>query len=74
MAFRSEFLGRVVKAEMSSFQLCFISDFPWSKSLGEVSVMIRRAESCAARASFRASSKEERRFSRAGRNVFPSGG
>ena len=36
--------------------------------------MIRQAESCAARASFQASSKEERRFSRAGRNVFPSGG
>ena len=40
----------------------------------ERSVMICQAESCAARASFRASSKEERQFSRAGRNVFPSGG
>ena len=37
-------------------------------------VMIHQAESCAARASFRASSKEERWLSRAGRNVFLSGG
>ena len=37
-------------------------------------VMIHQAESCAARASLRASSKEERWFSMAGRNVFPSGG
>ena len=36
--------------------------------------MICQAELCAARASFRASSKEERQFSRAGRNVFLSRG
>ena len=30
--FRSEFLGRVVKAEMSGFQPHFISYFPWSES------------------------------------------
>ena len=40
----------------------------------ERSVMIQRTELCAARASFKASSKEERRFSRARRNVFLSGG
>ena len=38
------------------------------------SLMIRRAVSCAARASFRASSRVVRWFSRAGRKVFPRGG
>ena len=38
------------------------------------SVMICRAVSCAAKASFLAESKEERQFSKAGRNVLPRGG
>ena len=38
------------------------------------SLMIQWAVSCAARASFHASSKVVRRFSRAGRKVFPRGG
>ena len=38
------------------------------------SLMIRWAVSCAARASFRASSRVVRWFSRAGRKVFPRGG
>ena len=38
------------------------------------SIMIRRANSCAARASFLAESKEERRLSKAGRNVLPREG
>ena len=36
--------------------------------------MIRWADSCAAKASFLAKSKEERRLSRAAMNVFPRGG
>ena len=36
VVFRSEFLGRVVKVEMSSFQPYFIFNFPWSESLGGV--------------------------------------
>ena len=36
--------------------------------------MIRRADSCAARASFLAESKEERRLSKAGRKVLPREG
>ena len=36
--------------------------------------MIQRAVSCAARASFRASSRVIRQFSRAGMKVFPRGG
>ena len=38
------------------------------------SFMIQRAVSCAAKASFRASSRVVKRFSRAGRKVFPRGG
>ena len=38
------------------------------------SLMIRRAVSCAARASLRASSRVVRRVSRAGMKVFPRGG
>ena len=38
------------------------------------SFMIRRAVSCTAKASFRASSRVVKRFSRAGRKVFPRGG
>ena len=38
------------------------------------SFMIRRAVSCAARASFQASSMVIKWFSRAGRKVFPKGG
>ena len=38
------------------------------------SIMIRRADSCAARASFLAESKEERRLSKAGRNILPREG
>ena len=38
------------------------------------SFMIRQAVSCAAKASFRASSKAVKRVSRAGRKVFPRGG
>ena len=38
------------------------------------SFMIRRAISCAAGASFHASSRVVRQFSRAGRKVFPRGG
>ena len=38
------------------------------------SFMIHRAVSCAAKASFQAFSKAVRRFSRAGRKVFPRGG
>ena len=38
------------------------------------SFMIRRAVSCAAKASFQASSKAVKRLSRAGRKVFPRGG
>ena len=38
------------------------------------SVMIRRAVSCAAKASFLAESKEERQFLRAGINILPRGG
>ena len=38
------------------------------------SIMIRQADSCAAKASFLAESREERRLSRAGRNVLPRGG
>jgi hypothetical protein len=42
--------------------------------LEDLSVMIRRADSCAAKASFLAASKEDKRVSRAGRKDFPSGG
>ena len=38
------------------------------------SIMIRRADSCAAKASFLAESKEDKRLSKAGRNVLPRGG
>ena len=38
------------------------------------SIMTRRAVSCAARASFLAESKEERRLSKAGRKVLPREG
>ena len=38
------------------------------------SIMICRADSCAAKASFLAESKEERQLSKAGRNIFPRGG
>ena len=38
------------------------------------SLMIQQAVSCAARASFHASSRVIRQFSRAGRKVFPRGG
>ena len=38
------------------------------------SIMIRQADSCAAKASFLAESKEERRLSKAGRNVLPREG
>ena len=38
------------------------------------SLMIQWAVLCAAKASFRASSRVVRRFSRAGRKVFPRGG
>ena len=38
------------------------------------SFMIRQAVSCAAKASFQASSRVVKRFSRAGRKVFPRGG
>ena len=38
------------------------------------SIMIRRADSCAARISFLAKSKEERRASKAGRNILPRRG
>ena len=72
--FRSKFLERVVKVEMSSSNHTLSPTFHGVNHQEEHSVMIHRAESCAARASFQASSKEERQFSRAGRNVFPSGG
>ena len=38
------------------------------------SFMIRQAVSCAAKASFQAFSRVVKRFSRAGRKVFPRGG
>ena len=38
------------------------------------SLMIQRAVSCAAKASFQASSRAVKQFSRAGRKVFPRGG
>ena len=38
------------------------------------SLMIWQAVSCVAKASFRASSRAVRQFSRAGRKVFPRGG
>ena len=38
------------------------------------SLMIQQAVSCAAKASFRASSRAVKQFSRSGRKVFPKGG
>ena len=43
--------------------------FHGEKLREERSIMIRRADSCAAKASFLAESKEERQLSKAGRNV-----
>jgi hypothetical protein len=42
--------------------------------LEDLSVMIRQAVSCAAKASFLADSKEDKRPSKVGRKVFPSDG
>ena len=43
--------------------------FHGEKLREERSIMIHRADSCAAKASFLAESKEERQLSKAGRNV-----
>ena len=45
--------------------------FQGEKLQEDHSIMIRRVVSCAAKASFLAESKEERRLSRAGMNIFP---
>ena len=48
--------------------------FHGEKLQEDCSIMIHRADSCAAKASFLAKSREERRLSRAGKNIFPRGG
>ena len=48
--------------------------FHGEKLQEEHSVMIRRAVSCAAKASFLDDSKEERRLSKVGRNILPREG
>ena len=74
MAFGRKFPGRVGYSEISGFEPNFISAFHGEKLREDHSIMIRWVDSCAAKASFLAESKEERRLSKEGRNILPREG
>ena len=63
-----------MEAEICGFQPDLISYFPWDELPGGTFPHDWQVVSCAATASFLASSRVIMRFSRAGRNVFPMDG
>jgi hypothetical protein len=64
----------IMESQVVPFKPYLISDFPRTNFDEICSHMVRCTFSCAAKASFRASSNSDSLDSRAGRNIFPIGG